>query len=225
MTTRAILFDFGGTLDADGVPWGVRFHAAYRAAGGTVPFDVFEPVFKDSDRALAADEDVTSLGFRDMVCRQTALLLASLPDGGRVSSARVAGAFSQAAERITERNRALLEDLGRRFTLGVVSNFTGNLESCLAELGLRRYFTVVTDSAICGVSKPSAAIFERTLDALGVQPAEAWMVGDNFSADIVPAHALGLATCWIAPADRPLPAGPNPTRRIDTLPNFEATAG
>jgi hypothetical protein len=30
---ETLLFDFGGTLDADGVAWKERFHAHYRAEG------------------------------------------------------------------------------------------------------------------------------------------------------------------------------------------------
>ena len=30
---ETVLFDFGGTLDADGVAWKERFHALYRAEG------------------------------------------------------------------------------------------------------------------------------------------------------------------------------------------------
>ena len=49
-----ILFDFGGTLDADGIRWSLRFHAAYVQAGGSLPFYAFEPLFRESDRQLAA---------------------------------------------------------------------------------------------------------------------------------------------------------------------------
>lgn len=225
VTTRAILFDFGGTLDADGVPWGGRFHAAYRAAGGTVPFETFESVFQASDRALAAEAGITGFGFRVMVRRQTALLLSVLPDGARVNADRVSEDFSRAAERLVGRNRVILDRLRRRFALAIVSNFTGNLEPCLGELGLREFFTVVTDSTVCGVAKPNAEIFERTLRALDVPARDAWMVGDNYGADIVPATALGLSTCWLAPRHRPQPAGPDPTVRVETLPNFEAAIG
>ena len=37
-----VLFDFGGTLDADGSRWSVRFHSAYRAAGGKQTFAAFD---------------------------------------------------------------------------------------------------------------------------------------------------------------------------------------
>src|SRR5207245_3143942 len=76
-----VLFDFGGTLDADGARWSVRFHAAYVTAGGQQPFAVFEEAFRASDRALVRVTGISTLGFRAMVDLQAALVLAHLPDG------------------------------------------------------------------------------------------------------------------------------------------------
>src|SRR5260370_17497518 len=76
-----VLFDFGGTLDADGARWSVRFHAAYRAAGGKQSFAAFDRAFRESDRALERLAGIERLGFRAMVAPQTALLLPRLSDG------------------------------------------------------------------------------------------------------------------------------------------------
>jgi len=48
-----------------------------------------------------------------------------------------------------------------------------------------------------GAAKPSAAPFERALEAAGCAPQEAIMVGDSYTEDIAPAAALGLATAWV----------------------------
>jgi hypothetical protein len=60
----AVLFDFGGTLDADGVPWSARFFGAYRERGGTLAAAAFDEVFRESDRRLAELPHVGRLGFR-----------------------------------------------------------------------------------------------------------------------------------------------------------------
>ena len=54
MSPTVLLFDFGGTLDADGIPWARRFHTAYADAGGALDFAAFEPVYQASDVTLAA---------------------------------------------------------------------------------------------------------------------------------------------------------------------------
>src|SRR6266567_7627131 len=131
-----VLFDFGGTLDADGSRWSVRFHAAYRAVGGKQSFAAFDRAFRESDRALERLAGIERLGFRAMVDAQTALLLPRLSDGAGLSPRAIADQFHSSTCAVVHRNAALLELLHQSYHLGVVSNFTGNLEQCLQELGV-----------------------------------------------------------------------------------------
>src|SRR5512135_1074582 len=195
-----VLFDFGGTLDADGDRWAVRFHQAYARAGGRLAFSAFEPVFRESDRRLEAEPAVRTMGLREMVAAQAGLLRELLPGAEGAALDQAAGHFHHDSLAIVHRNRPMLERLAVRYRLGVVSNFTGNLDRCLAELNLLELFSVIADSTVVGVAKPNLGIFTGALNTLGIPPERAWMVGDNFAADIVPAAALGMRTCWIAPA-------------------------
>src|SRR5262245_26926351 len=133
---RALLFDFGGTLDADGVPWGPRFHAAYRAAGGDLDLGRFDAVFRESDRIVEATGAAFGLGFRAMIALQAEVIGELLPAGDPVSTAEMAEVFHHNACLVAQRNALMLERLLRRYSLGVVSNYAGNLRECLAELGL-----------------------------------------------------------------------------------------
>jgi putative hydrolase of the HAD superfamily len=216
-----VLLDFGGTLDADGVHWSPRFHAAYRAAGGTLEFTAFEPIFKSCDQALDRLPGVAGLGFRAAIEAQARLLVELLPDSERVDPAAVARRLHGDAVAVVRRNKPVLERLARRYRLGVVSNFTGNLKPCLDELGLAKLFAVMSDSTVVGWSKPDPRIFQHTLAALGASAERAWMVGDNFEADIRAAAALGVRTCWLAPPERPVPAGLVPTARIGRFVELE----
>jgi HAD superfamily hydrolase (TIGR01509 family) len=56
-----------------------------------------------------------------------------------------------------------------------------------------------------GAWKPEPAAFHKVLDALGVRPEHALMVGDNEDFDIAPAKALGMQTCWVNPEGRSHP--------------------
>src|SRR6266487_4003790 len=129
-----VLFDFGGTLDADGIPWGKRFHEAYQTAGGVVAFEPFEVVFQASDRSLASLPEIRELGFRQMIETQSLHLRRLLPDGYHVDSTRMVNHFLERSMGMVERNRPLLRRLSRQFRLGIVSNFSGNLDRCLEEL-------------------------------------------------------------------------------------------
>ena len=146
-----------------------------------------------------------------------------LPD--RVDAGAIACQLHGAALEIVARNLPVLERLARRYRLGVVSNFTGNLRPCLEELGLARLFSVISDSAVLGWSKPDPRIFVHTLAALQVSAPRAWMVGDNFEADIRAAAGLGLRTCWLAPPQRAAPVGCVPSARIARLPQLERILG
>jgi putative hydrolase of the HAD superfamily len=220
-TSRAVLFDFGGTLDGDGIHWPLRFHQAYVAAGGNLSLAEFEPYFRISEHALAARTDVQTLGFLAAIHAQAQALAHALPEFEQMDLERMAGDLHADAVRAVRRNVPMLRRVSKRYRLAVLSNFTGNLEPCLAELGLRRFFAVVVDSALVGVAKPDPAIFTLVLDELGLEPADAWMVGDNPETDIRPAQTLGLRTAWLAPSARPIPPGLKPTRRIERLTEIE----
>jgi putative hydrolase of the HAD superfamily len=218
----ALLFDFGGTLDADGLRWSERFHAAYLAAGGRLDAAAFEPIFRRSDQGLLAWPGIARLGFRAMLDAQAALLRTMLPDGDEVDLAAVARVVHADAIAVTTRNRPLLAELGEEYRLGIVSNFTGNLVHCLDELSLRGFFDVVTDSAVLGVAKPDPTAFTATLDAIGATAAEAWMIGDNFDADVRPARRLGMRACWLTDAARAAPVDGPDAARIAHLTEFPA---
>ena len=49
---ETLLFDFGGTLDADGVAWKERFYAFNRHEGLDMTADAFEPSFFAADDPL-----------------------------------------------------------------------------------------------------------------------------------------------------------------------------
>jgi HAD superfamily hydrolase (TIGR01549 family) len=203
------------------VPWSPRFHAAYCAVGGGLDVAAFDSFFKASDEALARLPGIRALGFRAAIEAQARLVVGLVPD--HVDSDALAHRLHADALKTVARNIPVLERLNRRFRLGVVSNFTGNLRPCLEELGLARFFAVLSDSALLGWSKPDSRIFAHTLAALRTSPQRAWMVGDNFEADIRGAAGLGIHTCWLAPSDRTAPPGTElvPTARINRLPDLE----
>ena len=226
-TSVALLFDFGGTLDADGVPWSPRFYQAYRGAGGTLAFAAFDALFPASDRALAETPGIRTTGFRAAIELQARILVSLLPGkAGAVDPGDIAERLHAQALATVNRNRPVLQRLAGAHRLGVVSNFSGNLDPCLAELDLLQFFTVTADSTLVGATKPDARIFRYALDAIGSSTDSTWMIGDNPEADIAGAGRLGLKTCWLAPAERDLPSGLAPTARIARLADLErALAG
>jgi FMN phosphatase YigB (HAD superfamily) len=218
----AVLFDFGGTLDADGVRWSMRFHAAYARGGGRLDIEAFDPLFSLSDRRLETHTGIRALGLRGMIEAQVAILCTLLPDGSVMDVRGITDQVYGDTVVVIARNRPILAALRPSYRLGVVSNFTGNLVPCLEEVAMADLFDVVTDSGVLGATKPDPLPFTTTLAQLGVPADRAWMVGDNFQADVRPAQQLGMRTVWLAPADRELPPGDPPTARIESLAQLPA---
>ena len=216
MTTKALLFDFGGTLDADGLPWKDRFAAAWRAEVGDVSPARFDPAFYAADDALvgAVPRD---LSLEETVTRLAANLSRELhadPDDAARAGARF---LSDAAPRL-EASAGLLETLAERYRLGIVSNFYGNLEAVCAGAGLAPHLSVVVDSAVAGFEKPDPRIFRAALEALDARPEEAVFVGDSMTRDMEGARRLGMAHVWLAPGrDRGCCPGDAVIARLERL--------
>lgn len=69
--------------------------------------------------------------------------------------------------------------------------------SKMAATGLLAHVSELVTPADARAWKPDPAIFSHALQRLGVTPAEAAMVGDDYEKDIAPAAKLGLRTVWI----------------------------
>jgi putative hydrolase of the HAD superfamily len=204
---ETVLFDFGGTLDADGVAWKERFHALYEAEGLVMTADDFAPAFYAADDPLVGGL-ASSAGLEETVRALAANLEAQLAALGQLRAAErgddergrsVAERFLSDASIVFARNRPVLETLAGRYRLGVVSNFYGNLEAVCGSSGLAPFFGVMSDSHRVGVKKPDPAIFRAALDALGAAPETTVYVGDSLRRDCEGAQRAGLSFVWITP--------------------------
>ena len=146
---KAILFDFGGTLDADGVPWKDRFHGYYRDEGLALDADAFAPHYYAADDPLVGGVPET-LGFDETVERLTANLEAGCGAGDVERGRRVAARFIADSRATVARNARTLAALAQRYKLGIVSNFYGNLAAVCRDVGIDPYFTAAIDSASSG---------------------------------------------------------------------------
>jgi len=195
----AVLFDFGGTLDADGLTWKERFHGLFVAEGVAVDPGRFDPVFYAADDALVGAVP-ESLSLEDTVRRVAGGVARALQPDDAGLGQRVAARFLADARACLASNAPVLERLARRYRLGVVSNFYGNLATVCDNAQVRRYFGVIVDSARVGLSKPDPRIFMTAVEALGVEPARAVMVGDSLARDMAGARAAGMTHIWLTPA-------------------------
>jgi HAD superfamily hydrolase (TIGR01549 family) len=198
ITQAAVLFDFGGTLDADGVPWKERFFRLYCAEGISISHELFDPIFYAADDTLVGAIPIT-LPFRDTVRRVAAAVTRRLDIADEEALAeRVTTAFVDDTMASARQNIPLLARLAGRFRLGVVSNFYGNLVTVCDDVGVRPFFGVIVDSVWAGCTKPDPRIFRRAMEGLRVSPAEATFVGDSMARDMAGARAAGMPHVWLS---------------------------
>lgn len=92
---------------------------------------------------------------------------------------------------------SVLDELSKRYKLGIIANQSAGSEQRLTDWGISKYFDLVIASAEEGVEKPNPEIFKIALERANCLPENAVMVGDRIDNDILPAKKLGLKTIWV----------------------------
>lgn len=192
---KALLFDFGGTLDAQGVPWKDRFFRLAREVGLDLPPAEFDPAFYGATDSLEGTIPA-STGLRETVERVADGLAARLRRE-RALLRRVGDRFTDESLRQLAESASLLSRLHERYRIGIVSNFYGNLQAVCEEAGLTPSIGVAVDSTLVGCKKPDPRIFQAALDALQAEPSEAVFVGDSLRRDMAGARGMGMRHVWL----------------------------
>jgi putative hydrolase of the HAD superfamily len=113
-----------------------------------------------------------------------------------------------------------LDDLrGRGLRIGLLSNSSRNLEEFVEHHGLAA--DAVLTSGAHGKTKPHESIFLAVLDLLGVEAAQAAMVGDTPHEDIEGALAVGMSAVLVDRDAR----YPGVARRVADLSGLPAALG
>lgn len=200
---QGLLFDYGGTLDSDGITFLDRFRAIYKEEGIESP--AFDRAFYDSEDALPSRHRLQGLDL-EQTCRLLVRdMLAILAPREMHKADRIAGRFASDCRLQFARLKPVLERLSKRYRLGIVSNFYGNLDGILAAEGLRPLFAAVADSGVVGVIKPEPAIFLHACERMGTKPADCVMVGDSVKRDMAGAKGLGMKKALVC-ASKDVPA-------------------
>jgi FMN phosphatase YigB (HAD superfamily) len=215
-----LLFDFGGTLDADGIPWKERFFRLWRAEGEDVSSERFDRAFYAADDSLAGAVPAT-LSLAATVERLARGVSEGLESHDASLAGRVASRFCEDARESLARSAELLGRLKSRYSLAVVSNFYGNLATVCRDAGIERHLSAAVDSAQVGFCKPDPAIFLAALALLKAGPAESVFIGDSPARDMAGARGVGMRHVLLAGESsdglRPCCAGDSMIRRLEDL--------
>lgn len=213
---RALLLDFGGVVvtTTKRPTWAEEL--AQRIVDRALParlalrVEDVEQSLRTGRTALSLWKNAASrrLKPRELTAREVVedFLLADLPDRARATLALDAGWLLAemgplVADHAVRPGIPELLELCRERGIGlaIVSNaHSGRAHRrILDELGLGRAFGVQLYSDEVGIRKPHPGMISRAAEALGVDPAETWYVGDTLDRDVVAGRRAGAGAVLI----------------------------
>lgn len=230
---KALLFDYGGTLDSGGRHWAHILREGWASAKVNISgLEAWRDAYIYAERALDGSNIILKNdNFIALLKKKMSIEIGRLSATGAIISPRNFGAKEQAeavyhasaycyayARRYMERSIAVLKILAKYFTIGLVTNFYGNIRTVMRNFGLRpEMMSVIVESAEVGVRKPSPRIYEMAVEQLGLKPTDIVVVGDSMTNDIIPATSLGCRAIWFKGE------GWNANQQNDSLPEEVVT--
>jgi putative hydrolase of the HAD superfamily len=198
---KAILFDFGGTLDNPGIHWFEFIKTFYAKYSIKCDEDILREAFVYAERELGVrikrEDDLTDT-LHKMYSYQFDYLERRLGMPLDISLImKIVLSCEREIRSYVNSIIPLLTELNNKFKLGIISNYYGNLETVVGDLKIKNLFTVLVDSNIEGIRKPDYRIYLTALKKLDARPEEVTMVGDSYKNDICPASQLGCRTVWL----------------------------
>lgn len=197
---KAIIFDYGATLDTNGIHWYNIFFNEYNKLYPNLSDELLREAYVFTERELSKKSYIlTSFNFKDtlgikikMQCEY--IYNNTLED--YFSNKLIENCY-EIAFKNTYNSKMLLNELHKNYKLAIVSNFYGNLKTVLSDFGILEYFDVIIESAEVGISKPNPEIFQLAIDKFGLTPNECIVIGDSYNKDIQPSKTIGCNTIWL----------------------------
>ncbi|GGK26328.1 noncanonical pyrimidine nucleotidase, YjjG family protein [Yeosuana aromativorans] len=91
----------------------------------------------------------------------------------------------------------ILDYLRLKYNLHIITNgFKEVQHKKLSQSNIDHYFKTVTNSEMVGVKKPNPQIFNYAIDLAKTSVNQSVMIGDNYEADILGAHNIGMDTIF-----------------------------
>lgn len=224
---KGIIFDYGGTIDTNGIHWGEFIWNEYRKAGIAVTREAFREAYVHGERSLAKAPIIEPTDtFHILLKKKMALQFGYLKENTPCdcitpqNAGIIADNCYRSVKETIDTTRGIVERLARKFPMVLVTNFYGNMPVVLEEFGLDNIFKCIVESSVVGLRKPDPKLFAMGVDALQMQPEEVVVIGDSYSKDIYPSSTLGCPTVWlknICWKDEAIDPEHRPTATIESL--------
>ena len=230
---KGVIFDYGGTIDTNGIHWGEVIAAQYIEAGIEIGRELYRNAYVHGERTLAkhpiiAPEDTFHTLLRKKIAIQFEYLRTET--GSQLFTAELAqtvadGCYNKVKKTIAT-SRAIVEELSKQYPMVLVTNFYGNMPVVLKEFGLDTCFKTIIESSVVGIRKPDPALFALGVEALQLPAEEVVVIGDSYRKDIHPSSTLGCRTVWLKNfcwEEEPIIEGHAPTAIIGDITQLPGT--
>ena len=198
LSVKSLLFDYGGTIDTNGVHWGEVIREAYVESKIPVSNEQFREAYIQVERMLGSQPFIhPNHTFRDVLELKIRLQFETLGLADFILAGEIALSCYEKTAFHIRRASLVLDQLKERYPMYLVSNFYGNLRTVLCEFNLTGYFREVIESAETGYRKPGLEIFQIAIEKTGCLPGEVVIIGDSYKNDIQPAERLGCPSIWL----------------------------
>ena len=198
ISVKGLIFDYGGTIDTNGIHWGEVIWQEYENVGIPVSREEFRDAYVHVERTLGNQPVIhPDHSFKYVLEIKIQMQFEKLGLTDMTQAKKIAESCYKNTTKTINRATEVLNDLGAHYTMILVSNFYGNLRTVLNEFGLTKYFKEVIESAEVGIRKPDPAIYQLGIEKLGLNPKEVVIIGDSYKNDINPANILGCPSIWL----------------------------
>ena len=230
---KGVIFDYGGTIDTNGIHWGEVIAAQYIEAGIEIGRELYRNAYVHGERTLAkhpiiAPEDTFHTLLRKKIAIQFEYLRTET--GSQQFTAELAQTVADRCydkvKKTIATSRAIVEELSKQYPMVLVTNFYGNMPIVLKEFGLDTCFKTIIESSVVGIRKPDPALFALGVEALQLPAEEVVVIGDSYRKDIHPSSTLGCRTVWlknICWEEEPIIEGHSPTAIIGDITQLPGT--
>jgi HAD superfamily hydrolase (TIGR01549 family) len=191
-----------------------------------IPAETLQRAVKSSIRWYWSDPDRFREGRLDLPRARRVVVRDAFTKLGRTDVAiadELADAFTTEREIVIRPFDGAIEALGilRRSGSRMVMLTNGQSAFQRAKIErfrLARFFDAIFVESEIGFGKPDPRAHRAALAALGADPPQAWMIGDNLEQDIRPAKELGMRTAWIhSPSEKPCPEADHTVSSLRSL--------
>ncbi|MBE6303483.1 MAG: HAD family hydrolase [Bacteroidales bacterium] len=226
ISAKGIIFDYGGTIDTNGIHWGEVIWAQYQLAQVNISKELFREAYVYGERTLAKKPIIQPTHtFHDLLEIKIKIQFDYLHSQGlqsvnnKKANIITEGCYSQVLETI-KTTCNVVEEISKNRPTVLVTNFYGNMPVVLKEFSLDKYFDTIVESSVVGIRKPDPRLFALGVKAIGLPAEDIVIIGDSYRKDIAPARSLGCKAVWLKKIcweEESIEAGKEPTAIINNL--------